>query len=759
MQLLYEEFKDAGYRFFGLYPITNGVCGCGDETCKVAGKHPYSASWQFSPDWSDDQIEVMQMTGQLETGYGVLCKGLIVIDIDARNGGVESWSRLSQDVPEIAGAGLIVETGSGGGSKHLYFKAPEGVALVSHLPQYKGIDFKSSGYVVGAGSLHKSGNYYNVVEGSPHDIGDAPQALIDLLRKPDRHRAEYNGAHMDVSHADLADMLNYINPDCDHETWVKCGMACHEASGGTAFSVWDEWSARGSKYPDDGLEKRWHSFGKSANPVTLGTLIYHAEQGGWVRPVAFDLDTPPVQKTDTPLPVQKTDDGIDTSGIDLNCPPSFVGIVTDWINDQCFYERRKLAVGAALTAIGNIAGMRYTDDKDGVTTNLFTFGVAGSRSGKEAVHQALTTIMREVGLAPAVHGSIKSEQEIVTNLVRHQPALYNIDEIGELLRKIKNAQDKGGAVYLDGVIGMLMAAYSKANKFMLLTGDKKDETRSALFKELAKYKKMADDDRPDIEAEQQIEKAIDSIDNGLDRPFLSMHGYTVPVTFDALVDYRAATNGFIGRCLIFYERETVPKYKEDFKPREMPDALKMALLQIYNGGEYETKRKWRIQRLEKRIAIPSTPEAIAMLKDVHKWLHSSAYEQKGKNGLESLYLGSYELVAKVSLILAVAEGLRTAEHVRWAFALVKRDIEEKIALVVANDSAKDSPALALMARVIGLVSGDDGETLGVITNRCRGYRKEDVERALEGLVTEGRVRKEEKTHPKTKKTIARYFKV
>lgn len=752
--MLYQEFREAGYRIFGLYPIIGDVCGCGDHDCKAVGKHPHSSSWQHSPDWSDEQIEVMEMTGQLRTGYGVLCRGLIVVDIDARNGGVESWTRLAEDVPEIAGAGLIVATGSGSGSKHLYFRAPEGVALLQHLPQYKGIDMKSNGFVVGPGSMHASGNRYEVLDGSPYDISEAPAALIDMLRKPERHRTEYNGATMDVSHDDLAGMLSHIDPDCDHDTWIKCGMACHDASGGTAFSVWDEWSARGTKYPEDGLEKRWHSFGKSASPVTIGTLIYHAEQGGWVRPVTFDAAEIPAIET-------AKDDGLpfDISGVDLNCPPGFVGTVTDWINGQCFYERRKLAVGAALTAIGNIAGMKYTDDKDGVTTNLFTFGVAGSRSGKEAVHQSLSAIMREVGLAPAVHGSIKSEQEIVTNLVRHQPAFYNIDEIGELLRKIKNAQDKGGAVYLDGVIGMLMAAYSKANKFMLLTGDKKDETKAKLVAELAKHRKMADDGHGvDEEMEAEIIAAIDSIDNGLDRPFLSLHGYTVPVTFDALVDYRAATNGFIGRCLIFYERETVPKYKEDFRPVEMSDGFKMALYQIANGGEFDTKRRWRIQRTEKRVAIPSEAQAISMLKSVHKWLHTSAYEQKGKTGLESLYLGAYELVAKVSLILAVGEGLRTAEHVRWAFALVKRDIEEKIALVVSNDRAKDSPAMALKARIIGLVSGDDGETEGVIVNRCRGYRREDVQKALADLVEGGHVRKEETAHPKTKKHIARYFK-
>jgi hypothetical protein len=238
-----------------------------------------------------------------------------------------------------------------------------------------------------------------------------------------------------------------------------------------------------------------------------------------------------------------------------------------------------------------------------------------------------------------------------------------------------------------------------------------------------------------------------------------MYGCTVPITFDTLVDYKSATNGFIGRCLIFYERETVPEYKEDFKPRAMPDPLKMTLIQLFSGGEFSIgKKPWRIQNNSARIEVPSEPNAIKMLKDTHKWLWSAAQDQKGKSGLESLMLGAYELVAKVSLILAVGEGLRTAEHVRWAFALVKNDIEQKIALVVSNDRAKDAPATALKARVVGLVSGDDGETLGVVANRCRGVKKEDVEKALNDLVTSGHVRKEETVHPKTKKVVARFFK-
>jgi hypothetical protein len=246
---MHREFWEAGFHVFGLHGATKtGACGCGNPHCKAVYKHPLVSNWQNTPHWSEEQLEAYESIGQFDTGYGILCKNLLVIDVDARNGGVLSYENLINSYPQISlNAGLIVETGSGNGSKHIFFKLDHDLALLQHLDGYDGIDFKSSGFVVGAGSLHASGSKYKVVFGSPDQIQDAPQELLDLLRKPDRHRAVVNGMTYDVSHKDLADMLSFIDPDSDHDTWVRCGMACHHASGGTAFGIWDAWSARGSK--------------------------------------------------------------------------------------------------------------------------------------------------------------------------------------------------------------------------------------------------------------------------------------------------------------------------------------------------------------------------------------------------------------------------------------------------------------------------------------------------------------------------------
>jgi hypothetical protein len=755
---MHRDFIEAGFRVFPLHGFkgrgADAVCECGNPNCLAAGKHPTASNWQHTPEWDDDQVDAMEDAGLFASGYGVLCRGFLIIDVDARNGGLESYAALVARIPAVTEAGLIVSTGSGGGSRHLYFRAPaDPVAMLQSHADFPGLDFKTSGFVVGPGSRHASGNPYTLGFGSPDDITDAPPALVDMLRKPDRHRAEFDGRSVDVSHQDIADMLAPIDPDCDYDTWIRLGMAVHHATGGTGFAVWDGWSQAGGKYDARTMDSHWHSFGRCANPVTLGTLVHHAEAAGWQMPVSLTAEQAEMEIPDV-APVK---DGLpfDLSGVDLTAPPGFVGELARWIEDQSRRPRKRLSVAGALTAMGNVAGLRYTDDRDGVTCNLFTFCVAGSRTGKEAIQQAVAQIHRAAGLAGATHGAIKSEQEIVRNLIRHQAALYVIDEIGIFLQKVKNAQQKGGALYLDGVIGMLMAAYSKADGFMLLTGDAKDDLRGVLSKEAASLQKRLDEGSDNGFAERrlaQVVAALDGLDNGLERPFLSLIGFTTPITFDELVDYQSATNGFIGRSLMFVERETAPRSKRDFARRPMPDRMAATLAQIFGAGEFDAMASGRVEYYGQRARIPTDARALDMLSAVTDWLEDEAVAHKGRTGLEALYLGAYELVSKVSLILACPEGRRTAEHVRWAFALVRRDLEEKARLVFANDREKDAPKLALQAQVANIIDGD-GETAGVIFNRLRRKKRADVQAALDDMVKTGKASAEETANEAGRKSI------
>ena len=750
---MHRDLMSAGYRIFGLHPIVDGKCGCRNKDCKAVGKHPFAASWQHTPLWSNDQILKMEEAGQFTTGYGVLVDGLLVIDVDARNGGVDSFQRLLEDIPSIKDAGLVVNTGSGGGSQHLYYKVSNDLALQGKHDNYKGIDFKSSGFVVGIGSQHKSGGSYEIDSGSIDSIGAAPQELIELLKKQDRRRVLLNDKPVDISSSEVADMLSYINPDVEYDVWVRIGMAIHHVMNGDGFATWDKWSSDGEKYSASEMDSKWFSFGKTSNPVGMGTLLYYAELAGYEAPVDFsstDEVSPEVFIGDLPC---------DISDVDLLRPPGFVGSLTAWVNNQCRYPRENLAVGAAISAMGNVIGLKYTDGYSGASSNMFTFCVAASSTGKEAVLQATSDIHRFAGIAGACHGTIKSEQEITRNLIQHQAAIYVLDEVGILLQKINNASVRGGASYLEGVIGLLMSAYSKSDSFMPLSGDVRRDAESLLLKELSsctvKIEENADKNGKYSKRKEQVEHALENLSSGLERPFLSLIGYTTPTTFEDLVTKSSISNGFIGRSILINERETNPRAKRRFKKTPMADTMKNTLSSLYNAGNYDSTAS-RIEFIGDKIVIPSEEDAMDLLDRCLDWIEEYAEQHKEMSGLEAAIRRGFEQIVKISFILATASGVRTVQHVRWALAFAHRDINEKTMLAYANehkDSKKDG-AKVLTARILANIDRKTGVTVATLANRLR-KSSSDIEKTL-GLMG-NQVVSVETIHSRNKTTSIKYF--
>lgn len=747
---MHRDFLANGMPIFPLWAILpDGSCECGEE-CKAAGKHPRGQGWQNSPLWSDDQVDFMEDSDQLVSGYGVVVSGgLLVIDVDARNGGVESFERLVQKHPEISQAGFIVETGSGGGSRHYYFRVVPPAALVQAVAEYPGIDFKSTGYVVGPGSKHVSGREYIIVHGDPADIGQPPASLVKALTKADRFRTSMDGQNVDVSADDIASMLSVLDPDCGYEQWIRIGMAVHQATGGTGVELWSAWSENSVKYPGQKqIDAHWHSFGKRENPVTLGTLYHYATQAGWSWPVTFeggDVDaTIPVQpaSSDTDGPGSGLED---LSSVDLLRPPGFVGKLADWINARCLYPRERLAVAGALTVMSAVAGLRYRDTLDQITGNVFCFGVAGSATGKESVLKAVQELLLAGGVAPAIHGGLKSEQEIFRNLLHHQSAIYIVDEMGEVLSKLSQARKSGATPYLQGVIGQLMSAYSKADSYLPVTGDIK---RSVTKELLGGIKSILDThgDHPTdpvvASTLERLRKNLESVDLGIREPYLMLFGLTTPGVFDSLMTEDMAANGFLGRCIIFREGDDNPQSKPRatyMPPRSVPYKIEGALRAMYAPGMSEIPGI--VARHGDLEYIDTTKEACEMLDAVSQAFWMEAERHTDGTGLTAIPRRGYELVAKVSLLLAIPEGVRTAEHVRWAYALIKRDIDNKITTTHSNSASTQNEQM--ISRIMSLVDPSDGITLGRVVNRCSKWKKEDVYDALAFMVERGLLRCEE----------------
>lgn len=750
------DYIEAGFRVFGIHGVTLGACDCGKEGCEALFKHPKISNWQNVPEWSDDQIDTFVQIGHFDTGFGVLCSGFLIVDVDARNGGVASFAKLCTDIPEAGRALFVVNTGSGGGSQHHYFRLPEKMALLQHCDKYPGIDFKTSGYIIGAGSLHASGSLYETSKGYPQDISDAPPALLTMLTKPSSFRVATDNGEIDVDAAQVDLLLSHINADLTYDGWVKIGMAVHHCLQGDGFELWVAWSATGDKYPGvTQLSRHWHSFGKTANPAGYGTLLHYARAGGYCEDVTFVYDGEDHEEAT-----------LDTADIDLRRPPGFVGELVQWINGQSLYPRENLAVAAGLCAVSSLAGMRYIDELDDMSANILAFCVAGAGTGKEAVMQSYMKIMREASVQGALYGDFKSEQEIMRNLLRHQAAFYCLDELGLKLRKLENASKKGGASYLEGIIGLWMSVYSKANGFLPVTGDLKEDIRASLLKDLAKIQKAIDNlpadsssdiKRTKLERElQHITDALNKIDDGLDSPYLTILGFTTPVTFNELMGFEQATNGFMARAMIFDDLETNPRRKKDFRKLDMSEHLRAVLRSLYAPGAFDMlDTGGRVEFTGDKTVVPTEPAAVALLEQVYDTFHEMAEQHKGSTGLEAIPRRGYEIVAKVSLILALPGGVRTAEHVRWAYALAMRDVDRKTKLAYSSEHTEGADGLA--AKVLSLVGKEHGETIGVICNRMRSTPKEQVRALLDKMTDKGMLRLDEERHPVNGKTVLRYY--
>lgn len=79
----------------------------------------------------------------------------------------------------------------------------------------------------------------------------------------------------------LDELLDYIDPAAlDYQTWCGIGMALKDA--GYDVSVWDTWSARdGGRYHRGECEKKWRTFSGSDHPITAGTIVHLALEGGY----------------------------------------------------------------------------------------------------------------------------------------------------------------------------------------------------------------------------------------------------------------------------------------------------------------------------------------------------------------------------------------------------------------------------------------------------------------------------------------------
>ena len=221
-----------------------------------------------------------------DANIAVACarSGLVVLDVDPRNGGMATLNALEEAHGPLRSA---VAASTQGGGVHRYFRAVEGVNYPGTLGP--GLDVKHRGYVLVAPSHGEAGVYAwlpgrDPTQGSAPD--DAPAALVPAPREegPAALAVKVAPASVIVApevYADLRAALRVIPPECDYGTWFRVlqGLSrLHDTA--QAYAVAHEWStaSRRPGHTEAALQEKWRGCLREAYVVTHHSVFYLADE-------------------------------------------------------------------------------------------------------------------------------------------------------------------------------------------------------------------------------------------------------------------------------------------------------------------------------------------------------------------------------------------------------------------------------------------------------------------------------------------------
>lgn len=156
------DYVKLGWKLFPCHSIVNGECSCGNPDCESPGKHPRTYNGVKAA--TDDINQLREWYQQwpnanwgLATG---MPSGVIVIDIDERKGGFQSFDEYEQMRRGSGDFGSTLIANTGGGGRHIFLKADTVIRnRVNWLP---GVDIRADGgYVILAPGTHISGGMYS----------------------------------------------------------------------------------------------------------------------------------------------------------------------------------------------------------------------------------------------------------------------------------------------------------------------------------------------------------------------------------------------------------------------------------------------------------------------------------------------------------------------------------------------------------------------------------------------------------------------
>lgn len=178
-----QRYAARGWHVFPLHEARGGTCTCYlGAACRQPGKHPRTPRGHLNA--SSDPAQIAEWWRRWPAAnIGVACgpSRIVVVDVDPRNDGDASLSRLEAEHGELPDTPRVV---TGGGGAHYIYAAPD-VPRVRCGTIAGGVDVKAEGgYIVAAPSDHASGGHYRWDAGSPDTIAPCPAWVARAAGSP-----------------------------------------------------------------------------------------------------------------------------------------------------------------------------------------------------------------------------------------------------------------------------------------------------------------------------------------------------------------------------------------------------------------------------------------------------------------------------------------------------------------------------------------------------------------------------------------------
>lgn len=250
-----------------------------------SGKNPIGEKYQTRA--TSDLSQLIKWTQEhpgCNWGLMPAPSGLVVIDVDVKNGGLEYWKELIKEL-KLPIDTLTAQTGNGG--FHFVFKAKAGMKYGSPLSKH-GIDCQWKRIIVVFPSKNDKGLQYRWINEAA--ISEMPEELEKIFARSAKQKKENSFDTLEPKEYFEKIAAGLKDKEFGYQTWVQIGMAIHAAMpGDDGLRLWQEISSGiNSKEGDvEKCEYKWSGFTQREDGLSSRSLGFIARELGVEVPNPF----------------------------------------------------------------------------------------------------------------------------------------------------------------------------------------------------------------------------------------------------------------------------------------------------------------------------------------------------------------------------------------------------------------------------------------------------------------------------------------